>query len=474
MGASKAERKRTNVGEAKRRAARSSTAAETGTAAEGSARTLAARAGAELAAGRFDAAVASAREAVARAPGDAAVHHLLGVAQLRAGARESALQSLERASALDGSDPRIRFDLALARRALGDEAGAAQALGELAARLPRDVNVRHELALTLEKLGRDAEAEAAFREALKLAPANVAAHCGLARVLYARGALDEARSAQRWATTLDPRAIEDGAIGSASPSDAGATASHAAAAALDACRGFVAEGESIEALVAARELKVIDDFEPDFEGWRRFALARRYADPHGASDVNFPGLQTPTAHATPQQMQRIADAIGRGIKWRLPTHGVFRLSFHASQARSDIHVDEEVCRPMYAGVLYLSRPQDCRGGTSFWRHVDTGWEAVPPDEVAARSRWGSFRAFQRAEVVGDGTLSDFATLTRRREAWRKLFEVPMRANRLILYRSDFFHAISSVFGATPEDARLVQLFFFEPHPAESAARSGAA
>ena len=52
-------------------------------------------------------------------------------------------------------------------------------------------------------------------------------------------------------------------------------------------------------------------------------------------------------------------------------------------------------------------------------------------------------------------------LRERDEAWEWLFEVPMRFNRLIIFRSDFFHAITELFGDRPENGRLVQLLHFE-------------
>ena len=37
----------------------------------------------------------------------------------------------------------------------------------------------------------------------------------------------------------------------------------------------------------------------------------------------------------------------------------------------------------------------------------------------------------------------------------------MRFNRLVVFRSDFFHAITELFGDRAENGRLVQLLHFE-------------
>ena len=399
---------------------------------------------------------------VASEPAHAGAWQLLGLTSLETGLRESGVEALKRAVALDEHDQSARLNLALALRLVGDLRESAACFDALCTRAPMHAGFRVEHAATLEALGLDESAESAYRQALAIEPRLVVAHCGLARVLYERNAVDEAIAVQRRAATFDPRAIDDGAIGHAhaAPGEASRRAHERA---VQACRQTAAPGLEVESLVRERELRVIDDFEPDFDGWRRHALSRSYVNDGSAKDANFPGIETRGGFATPVQMQRIADALGRPIKWRWPAHGAFRLSFADSLARSDIHVDEAICRPMYAGVLYLSRPQDCRGGTSFWRHDATGWSHIPAPDELARSRYRSLLDFQQREVLGSGERSAFDALARQRAAWTRLLEVPMKANRLIVYRSDYFHSISEVFGTTREDARLVQLFFFAPH-----------
>ncbi|MBC7683199.1 MAG: hypothetical protein H7172_12785 [Ferruginibacter sp.] len=45
--------------------------------------------------------------------------------------------------------------------------------------------------------------------------------------------------------------------------------------------------------------------------------------------------------------------------------------------------------------------------------------------------------------------------------WEWLFEVPMRFNRLVVFGSDYFHAVTELFGNQPDNGRLVQLFHFQ-------------
>ena len=33
----------------------------------------------------------------------------------------------------------------------------------------------------------------------------------------------------------------------------------------------------------------------------------------------------------------------------------------------------------WSGILYLSKPEDCRGGTDFFRHIEAGTDQAPED-----------------------------------------------------------------------------------------------
>ncbi len=444
----------------------------------GEARRKAARGGAPPGAADVEALLAQARAAHERrdfagtqsrcervlevSPRHAEAHHLLGLAQVESGDRDSGIEALEQAVALDPDAHAYRFNLGLALRARGDFQGAALRFSEVAASVPDSGAAHYQHAITLDALGRAAEAEAAYRRTIASAPTHVNAHCGLARALYARSAVSEAVAAQAWAIALDPTAANEGRIGYARARPGTDLSAATRRAAVEACRGTVAAGGDVAALVAERDLRVIDDFESDFSVWRKFALGRKYADPGETNAVNFPGVQTPAGYTNTAQMQRIADVLGRDIKWQWPANGAFRISFANSLASSDIHVDDAAFRPMYAGVLYLSLPEHCRGGTSFWRHRATGWACVPSNDVARAAGYVDFGEFRQRETPQAALRTGFDALTVRRDAWERVLEVPMRSNRLILYRSDYFHSISEVFGTTPDDARLVQLYFFEP------------
>jgi tetratricopeptide (TPR) repeat protein len=364
------------------------------------------------------------KEALALQPGDASLNYQLGRVHLLAGATLEALASFDAALRCDPTHSPTLYMRAATLEGLGDVAGAAER----------------------------------FAAAAAADPTRVLAHVGAARQLYLLDRLPEAVAHQRSAAGVDARTLADGVIGYCRARRAAETPQARIRRSAALCRG--PQGADLEEAAHERELIVADDFLAQPLERREYALAQNFTDASQHVGGNFPGTQTAGGHADPETMQRIADMLGRDIKWSWPSHGAFRLSPADAKARSDIHSDQDQTRPAYAGVLYLSRPEDCHGGTGFWRHRETGWTKVPSAVEASASRYGSYAEFMRLRWAE--TDRDFGQLTAGRDEWEPVLEVPMRFNRLILYRSDYFHAISRLFGESPADARLVQLFFFEP------------
>ena len=214
---------------------------------------------------------------------------------------------------------------------------------------------------------------------------------------------------------------------------------------------------------------VIDDFLCDPFAMREQALrlCAEQAARGGASAVpgNFPGVQS-LAQDSQAAMQRIAEALGRTVKWDSLDNGALRLSIASDEARADVHVDNPTLTDIFGGVLYLTLPEHCQGGTRFYRHRGTGWDRRP-DLVALKARgFASFLDFQKRSLPANKRMAFADWLERRDASWEAMLEVPMRFNRLILFRSDFFHGITELFGDRPENGRLVQLFHFEGRPLE--------
>lgn len=192
---------------------------------------------------------------------------------------------------------------------------------------------------------------------------------------------------------------------------------------------------------------IIDDFLANPDDARAAALRLGY-DP-GGKDGNYPGLLSDRALAIPGLDDTVGRIIGAPVRPAPGTsHGHCRLTLRGDRGLSGVHVDP--C--FYSGILYLSRDQDCRGGTDFFRHRRTGLDRVPPtlDGVV---RAGFAHPDDLVErVVNADTLKP--------AKWEKTFTAPMRYNRLILFSPWMFHNSAPGFGDRADNGRLVMLMFF--------------
>jgi hypothetical protein len=119
------------------------------------------------------------------------------------------------------------------------------------------------------------------------------------------------------------------------------------------------------------------------------------------------------------------------------------------KGRARVHTDSS----HWSGILYLSRPEDCRGGTQFFRHIRTGSDRAPVTaaELAAMGYASQDEAHQ--DIIERDSLDD--------SAWEMTMEVPMRFNRLLLLRPWLWHTAGPAFGDRLDNARLVYLMFFQ-------------
>lgn len=171
-----------------------------------------------LADGRYDAAAAALRVALAEAPQAAPVLTALGDAELGAGNLDAAREVLEQAAALAPGAGRIAYKLALVYRQLGDTAKAEDWLdrrNDLAPAID-DPLLLEVVALNLSpkffveagtrawQRGENDEAVAAWRRAAQLAPGDADVGLMLAHALGTLGRRDEADAEIRRVLSLHP------------------------------------------------------------------------------------------------------------------------------------------------------------------------------------------------------------------------------------------------------------------------------
>lgn len=198
---------------------------------------------------------------------------------------------------------------------------------------------------------------------------------------------------------------------------------------------------------------MIDDFLANPHELRRQALGLGYDASAKDAGANYPG--TVSARALPitgldAYASRLAGIELTGAPGTL--HGHCRLTLKGDHGQSGVHIDPA----FYSGILYLTPPAHCRGGTDFFCHRRTGLDAVPrtADGIAAAG-YADINALIEDVVNKD---------TRQPSRWEKSFTAPMRFNRLVLFSPWMFHNSAAGFGTGPDDGRLVYLMFFAAKP----------
>ena len=192
---------------------------------------------------------------------------------------------------------------------------------------------------------------------------------------------------------------------------------------------------------------MIDDFLANPDAARAAALGLGY-DPANKRG-NYPGLLSDRALAIPGLDETVGKLIGHAVQPAAGTsHNHCRLTLKGDRGVSGVHVDPA----FYSGILYLSRPEDCRGGTDFFRHRRTGLDRVPPTLAGVHAAGYADPNVLIEEVVNGDTLKP--------ARWERSFTAPMRYNRLILFSPWAFHNSAPGFGDRAENGRLVHLMFF--------------
>lgn len=197
----------------------------------------------------------------------------------------------------------------------------------------------------------------------------------------------------------------------------------------------------------ATTLVVVDDFLTDPDQLRSMALRLTYPEQEGA----FPGRNSQERIDLDGLLEEVSRCVGEPLRMLSPpeSHAKCRVTLAADKGKTRVHIDRTA---YWSGILYLSRPEDCRGGTEFFRHLRTGSEHAPlnPQELLRMGYTTPNEMYE--DIIGkDGV--DTAK-------WEMTMRVPMRYNRLILLRPWLWHTAGQGFGDCLENGRLVYLMFF--------------
>jgi hypothetical protein len=192
-------------------------------------------------------------------------------------------------------------------------------------------------------------------------------------------------------------------------------------------------------------LIVLDDFLADPFAFRKTALGLNYS-----VEGPYPGCNS-VEHIRIDGLEQLASSfVHQPLRapWPPNSHGRCRLALAKDDEAGRIHIDPS----HWSGILYLTLPEHCQGGTEFYRHIPTATDRVPRsvDELAAAG-YSSYDELKR-QVIDQDTFD--------RSQWELATTLPMRFNRLVLIQPHYWHTSGAGFGTSAADGRLVYLMFF--------------
>ena len=199
---------------------------------------------------------------------------------------------------------------------------------------------------------------------------------------------------------------------------------------------------------------IIDDFLPEPMDVRRHALSLNY--PPRPEGVNYPGRNADKALSFPGIESMLGSLVHETlvpVPSPRSSHGIPRLASEGDESNSHVHIDNF----HWSGILYLTLEEHCQGGTHFFRHNKTGWDMAPVWPGMAEKAGYSDAKSAMTEILSKDIYDP--------NAWTETQMVPMKFNRLVLFRGYLWHDAGRSFGTTPEESRLIiPLFFSNPNP----------
>ncbi|QFS52814.1 DUF6445 family protein [Nostoc sphaeroides] len=198
---------------------------------------------------------------------------------------------------------------------------------------------------------------------------------------------------------------------------------------------------------------VIDNFYDDPDEIRKLALSLNYSkDPNKV----YPGAEgIAIGYDWTEVMNRMRSYIDEPCQTSSPLRnppfpqGKFNLALASDENKrlSRVHVDLN----RWAGVVYLSRPEDCCGGTSWYRHRASG-------AITDTQEWMEQIFSHCAGKTAEEYKKDVLKVSTDMSQWEEIQRVAMVYNRALILMAHTFHATTCLFGTDINNGRLTQHF----------------
>lgn len=199
----------------------------------------------------------------------------------------------------------------------------------------------------------------------------------------------------------------------------------------------------ISFLMTNLRVQELDDFLPDPLAYRAEAVQEKFYDIRGPDGELYKNINVRPSH---EFDALISERLGRPAK---AGYSLLRVNFDGEMPNNAVHSDNSY--DQFAAVLYLNPPEQCKGGTAFWRYKKYGWTHWPTDEQVRRTCRKSSKVMRELHESYNNL-----------DAWEQVHLAEMKFNRMILYPTTAFHSRWpwAAWGKTMNDARLIWVSFF--------------
>lgn len=190
-------------------------------------------------------------------------------------------------------------------------------------------------------------------------------------------------------------------------------------------------------------VEIIDDFLPDPEKFREEALKAPFYEIRSHEGESYKNINV-------RPSNEFEGLLGQRLRCDVKIgYSLLRRNFEGELPNHSIHSDNGY--DDYAGVLYLNRPEDCKGGTAFWKWRELDTHNFPTEAEIRRLGKKPLRVYQKLHEAYN-----------RPEEWEQVHVAEMKFNRLVVYPTKTFHSRwpLAAFGTTPETARMIVAMFF--------------
>lgn len=188
--------------------------------------------------------------------------------------------------------------------------------------------------------------------------------------------------------------------------------------------------------VSSNDIIIVDNFWYNPKSLRNFAIQQTFETKKSPAGYTY-SIAKPDSFQINRALDLICRIIGaNGASEFLLSYFVFETKVDEIETKKSAWVH---CDPWrWVGLLYLNLPEQCSGGTAFFRHIKSG---VTNEKSSDKGR----RPIHNV----------------RQDEWEEIYRVSLKWNRLVLFDPSFYHAPTNYFGTDISNARLYQLFTFE-------------